>query len=136
VKQGKLLDSFAVIAYLSKESGYEKVREALAHAQSTGGKVLMNDVNVGEVYYILARKRGFESAEYFIATILPSLPIRTIPNTLEDVVSAAKIKAQYPLSYADCFAVDTARRHSAGILTGDPEFKKVGHLVEICWINK
>jgi predicted nucleic acid-binding protein len=52
------------------------------------------------------------------------------------VIEAARIKAEYPLSFSDCFAVDTARRENAIILTGDPEFKKVEHLVEIEWLSK
>jgi hypothetical protein len=28
----------------------------------------------------------------------------------------------------------SAMEHDAAIITGDPEFKKVGHLVEIIWV--
>ena len=38
------------------------------------------------------------------------------------------------LSYADCFAVASALRHDACILTGDPEFKNVEQIVEIDWV--
>jgi predicted nucleic acid-binding protein len=47
------------------------------------------------------------------------------------VISAAKIKARYALSFADCFAVATAQGENAVVLTGDPEFKNVAELVEI-----
>ncbi len=47
---------------------------------------------------------------------------------------ASKIKARYPISYADCFAVATALRENATIVTGDPEFKTVQKLVEIDWL--
>ena len=47
---------------------------------------------------------------------------------------AAEIKAQYAISYADCFAAATAEKLSASIITGDPEFKKVEHLVSVDWI--
>ena len=132
----RLLDSFAMLAYLNKEKGFEAVREAMSGAQKSGDPVLMNEINVGEVYYILFRKRGPEKADYFIGTILASLPILTIPNIFEDVVNAAKIKAAHPLSFADCFAVDTARKNNAVIMTGDPEFKKVEQLVQIEWLDK
>jgi len=52
------------------------------------------------------------------------------------VVAAARIKAGHALPFADCFAVATARKNNAVILTGDPEFKKVEPLVEIEWIDK
>lgn len=132
----KLLDSFALLVYLNKEPGFEKVKDALAKAQEMGNSVLMNEINIGETYYILFRKRGPEKAEYFLDTVLPGLPIVTVPNNFENVIDAARIKAEYPLSFSDCFAVATARRESAIIFTGDPEFKKVEHLVNIEWLSK
>jgi len=135
VKRKRLLDSFAMIAYLNKEKGFENVRGVMAEAQKSRDSVLMNEVNVGEVYYILFRKRGPEKADYFIETILASLPILTVSNGFADVINAAKIKAEHPLSFADCFAVDTARKYNAVIMTGDPEFKRVEQLVEIEWLD-
>ena len=136
MKRKRLLDSFAMIAYLNKEKGFEEVREVMSEAQKTGDPVLMNEINVGEVYYILFRKRGPKKADYFLWTILASLPILTVSNAFEDVVNAAKIKAEHPLSFADCFAVDTARKNNAVIMTGDPEFKKVEQLVAIEWLDR
>lgn len=135
MNQKKLLDSFALLAYLNKETGFEKVRDVLAKAQRSGDSVLMNEINVGETYYILFRKRGPEKAEYLLDTILAGLPIVTVPNNFEQVIDAARIKAEYPLSFSDCFAVATARSKSAIILTGDPEFKKVEHLIKIEWLG-
>ncbi len=132
----KLLDSFALLTYLNKEPDFEKVKYTLAKAQEAGNSVLMNEINVGETYYILFRKRGVEKADYFLDTVLAGLPIVTVPNNFEHVIDATRIKAEYPLSFSDCFAVATARRESAIVLTGDPEFKKVEHLVEIEWLGK
>ncbi len=136
MKRRKLLDSFAVLAYLNNEKGAQAVLDTLAKAQESGTSVLMNEVNVGEVYYILHRKRGSEKADFFIETVLPSLPIEMVANNLDNVLSAARIKAEYPLSYADCFAAATACKFNAVILTGDPEFKSIEHFVEIEWIPK
>jgi len=95
---------------------------------------MINDLNLGEVYYILAKERGTRQAEYFMKVIFPSLPLRNISNTLSDVIDAAKIKGEYPISYTDCFAVATAIREKAVIVTGDPDFRKVEEKVEIEWI--
>lgn len=132
----KLLDSFALLAYLNKESDFEKVKDVLAKAQESGSSVLMNEINVGETYYIIFRKRGVEKADYFLDTVLAALPIVAVPNNLEHVIEAARIKAEYPLSFSDCFAVATALRERAIVLTGDPEFRTVEHLVEIEWLSK
>jgi predicted nucleic acid-binding protein len=37
------------------------------------------------------------------------------------VLSAARIKAAHPISYADAFAVATAKAEAARLATGDPE---------------
>jgi ribonuclease VapC len=96
--------------------------------------LLMNDVNIGETFYILAKERGLDQAEYFINVILPNLSITRIGNTFTEVIDAAKIKAQYPISYADCFAVATAIREKAAIITGDPDFKHVEKIVTVDWL--
>jgi predicted nucleic acid-binding protein len=134
VKKRYLMDSFAIISYLSKEGGFEKVREIMSGAQESGINALMNEVNVGEVFYILSRRRGVEDAVFFLETILSTLPVTLVPNTLDDVIDAARIKAEYPLSFADCFAVATAQKKDVVILTGDCEFKKVSHLVDVEWL--
>jgi ribonuclease VapC len=136
LKKKRLLDSYALLAYLNKEDGFEKVRNVLANAQKSGRPVLMNELNIGETYYILYRKRGFGKAEYFLDTILAGLPISMISNDFNAVISASKIKAQYALSFSDCFVVATAQRENAVILTGDPEFKNVDKFVNIDWLTK
>jgi len=130
------LDSYALLAYLNKEDGFEKVRNVLANAQKSSFPVLMNELNIGETYYILHRKRGHEQAEYFLDTVLAGLPISMISNDFNAVIVAAKIKARHALSFADCFVVATAQQENAVILTGDPEFKNVEKCVEIDWLTK
>jgi ribonuclease VapC len=134
VKRKRLLDSFALLAYLNKEQGFQKVMDMMSEAQKSEDDLLMNEINVGEAYYTIFRKRGSEKADYFLETILASLPISPVANDFSDVMEAAKIKAEYPLSFTDCFAVSTARKIGALIVTGDPEFQNIEHLVPIEWI--
>ncbi len=131
MKKIRLLDSFAILAYLKKENNYLRVKELLSTPDIP---VLMNDINVGETYYILAKNRGKEQADIFLTVMLPSLPIIVRSNLFEHVIEASRIKANHTLSFANCFAVATALRESAIIVTGDPEFKAVLKLVEIEWL--
>lgn len=131
MKRKSLIDSYALLAYLKQENNYRKVENLLS---SKDTQPLMNDINIGETFYILARERGLDKAEYFINAILPTLPIIQIGNHFTEVIQAAKIKAQYPISYADCFVVATAIREQAVIITGDPDFKHVEKIVEIDWL--
>ena len=130
MKKKIVLDSFALLAYLKMEGKYRKVKDLLASDEV----LFMNDINVGEAFYVLAKERGVEKAEYFVNTVLPNLPIEVVPNALQDVLEAARIKATHSISYADCFVVATALKKDAAIVTGDPEFKKVQKTVEIEWM--
>ena len=136
MKQRKSLDSFALLAYLNGEPGFVKVRDAMETAQKTGAHLLINEMNLAEVYYILRRQRGAGKADYFLETIVPGLPVRKVANDFDLIIEAAKIKADYPIAFSDCFAVATAVREKVVLLTGDPEFRKVQHLIEIEWINQ
>ena len=130
MKKEKVLDSFALLAYLKMEGKYKKVKDLLASDEV----LFMNDINVGEAFYVLAKERGVEKAEYFVNTVLPNLPIEVVPNALQDVLEAARIKATHSISYVDCFVVATALKKDAAIVSGDPEFKKVQKTVEIEWM--
>jgi predicted nucleic acid-binding protein len=56
-------------------------------------------------------------------------------RTTNDVIfDAAEHKARYSISYADCFVLVSALRHNGIVVTGDPEFKKMEHLVEVLWV--
>ncbi|MFH1527994.1 MAG: type II toxin-antitoxin system VapC family toxin, partial [Bacteroidota bacterium] len=93
----------------------------------------LSEINLGEIYYITIRRLGLESAKLFLEQLL-DLPIAIISPSSEIIREAAEIKAQYAISYADCFAVATALKYSASIITGDPEFKKVDHIITIEWL--
>ena len=93
----------------------------------------MNEINIGEVYYIIAKVRSSQKAEEFLHR-LETLPIQPRANAFSDVLEAAKMKAQFPISYADAFAISTALRAPAVVVTGDPEFHAVAHPVEVLWL--
>lgn len=134
MKQKKVFDSFALLAYLNQEAGFKRVKEYLALAHKDGGQILMNEINLGETYYILSRKRGPEKADYFLERVLPGLPIVLIHNPFEYVIDAARMKAQYPLSFSDCFSAITAQHNNAALITGDPEFKNIEHIITVEWL--
>jgi predicted nucleic acid-binding protein len=52
------------------------------------------------------------------------LPIRILSISDQEVMAAAKIKAKYPISYADAFVVAQALQSRATVVTGDPEYKR------------
>ncbi len=132
MKKKSVLDAYALLAYLKKEAGHARVLDLM---ESGDTDLFINSINVGEVFYIIARERGILAADYFLTVILPSLPVTALDNSLEDVIAAARIKAVHALSYADCFAAATAIREQAPLVTGDPEFKGLGKRLPIDWIG-
>lgn len=129
----RLLDSYAILALLADEEGAEAVADLLREAQRSEVPLLMNEINVGEVYYIVGKTRSMDAAER-VLDHLETLPLEVVGNDFDDVLDAARVKAGHPLSYADAFSVATALRYDAVVVTGDPEFRAVEDLVEVAWI--
>jgi uncharacterized protein len=50
-------------------------------------------------------------------------------------MAAARLKAQYAVSYGDAFAITLAIELDATVVTNDPEFKNIEHLVKVKWIT-
>jgi ribonuclease VapC len=128
-----LFDSHAVLKWVQKEKGYQKVRSLLTACRDQSLKGYMNQINLGEVYYLVIRRSGLPEGRIFLENFL-RLPIKMVLPDSELIWKAAEIKARHPISYADCFAAATAIRFQASILSGDPEFKKLGDLVQMEWL--
>lgn len=129
-----LFDSHALLAFFQKEEGADAVAGILRNAMKTGDERFICLINLGEILYLTKRRFG-DSKKLEILTRVHQLGIGilSIPDSL--VYEAAEIKARYPISYADCFALACAVGHSAALVTGDPDFKTVAHLAEIIWIR-
>jgi ribonuclease VapC len=129
----RLLDSYAIVAFLNDEEGAERVAHLFEDAGQDGTPLLVNEINVGEVYYIVAKHRSEDAAEQ-VRLHLDRLPLELVSNTFDEVLEAARLKARFPLSYADAFALATAIRFGARLVTGDREFEATEDLVDVDWI--
>ncbi len=129
----QVLDAHAVMVYLEKESGYERVRDALTRASETGRNLLMTSVNWGEVYYITRREKG-EAAADEVMKVLDSFPIEVVDVDQPLARQAGVYKAGKKMSYADCFAAALAKTRKAEVITGDKEFREVEGEIKILWI--
>ena len=129
-----LFDSHALLAFFQNEEGAEIVAEILQRAMKKGLDRLICVINLGEIIYITKRRFG-DSKKLEILARVHQLGLKVLPVPQNLVFKAAEIKAQYPISYADCFALACAMEHSARVVTGDPDFKKIAHLVSIDWIR-
>ncbi len=109
-----VLDAWAVLALLQGETAGPRVRDVVAE-----GRAVVSWISLGEVHYVMTRKRGAADADQGLREILPS--VRAEEPDPEIVIAAARIKAGGGISYADCFVIATAQRYQAPLLTGDRE---------------
>jgi predicted nucleic acid-binding protein len=129
-----LFDSHALLAFFQNEEGAEIVAEILQRAMEKRLDRLICVINLGEITYVTKRRFG-DSKKLEVLARVHQLGLRVLPVPENLVFKAAEIKAQYPISYADCFVLACAIEHSARVVTGDPDFKKIAHLVSIDWIR-
>jgi len=101
---------------------------------SSGNNALLSVINWGEFYYIIKRKVGKRKAEEALI-LLEQLPVTILSVDEKLVKEAAEIKSDYAVSYADAFCIATAQRSNGQIITNDPEFKLVKHLVDVIWLT-
>ena len=131
----KVLDSWALMAFLHDGPAVPEVEKLLLKAAEEKHKLLLCVVNWGEIYYSVARAEGETVADQKAAD-LATLAIELVPveDDLQLVREAAKLKATKKLSYADCFAAALAKTRNAELVTGDPEFKEVEGDLKIAWL--
>ncbi|MBN2116856.1 MAG: type II toxin-antitoxin system VapC family toxin [Anaerolineales bacterium] len=128
-----VLDTWAVIAYLEDEPSGEQVEELIATAHEEQIPIYMSVVNVGEVWYTVAREVSEEEANASVK-ILSDLRIHFEDADWSLTQEAARFKSQNKMSYADCFAAALAKCKKADLVTGDGEFKPLDGEIKIQWI--
>ncbi|MDO9263005.1 MAG: type II toxin-antitoxin system VapC family toxin [Desulfosalsimonadaceae bacterium] len=131
---GYLFDSHALLAFFQNEPGAEIVAKILRSSMEQDLNRLICMINVGEILYLTKRRFG-DTKKLEILSRIHQLGFRLLSVTDALVFQAAEYKAQYAMSYADCFALACAIENSAVLITGDPEFQAVSHLVKIEWIR-
>ena len=128
-----VLDTWAVIAYLEDEPSGEQVEDLIATAHEEQVPIYMSVVNVGEVWYTMAREISEEEANASVKS-LRDLRIQFEDADWELTQEAARFKSQHKMSYADAFAAALAKTMKADLVTGDNEFKPLDGEIKISWV--
>ncbi|MEO7146700.1 MAG: PIN domain-containing protein [Terrimesophilobacter sp.] len=115
-----VLDSWAIMRLLE---GAEPAASRV-QAEIDAGQTVMSWINLGEIFYVLARSVGLAAAQSTVTDIENVVDVR-LPDR-KTMIDAATIKALHPMSYADAFAAATAARLRAPLWTGDPELLVAG----------
>ena len=128
-----VLDTWAVIAYLEDEPSAVQIGELIAAAHDEQIPVYMSVVNVGEVWYTIAREISEAEADTSVKE-LRDLRIRFQDVDWGLTREAARFKSHQKMSYADCYAAALAKLRMADLVTGDGEFRSVEDQVSIQWV--
>jgi predicted nucleic acid-binding protein len=128
-----VVDSWAVIAYFDDEGSAEYIGKLFGDAHESGIPLLMTVINLGEVWYSIARERSDTDAEQSIQDVA-DLGITIVDADWQLTHQAARFKAKGRIAFADCFAAALAKREHAPVMTGDPEFKPLEKEISIIWL--
>lgn len=132
-KKPRVLDSWAMLAFFQNEPAADQVEKIINEAHAAGADLMMSVVNVGELWYSIARTHSAKQADSIIAE-LRTLKIAFIDADWELTQQAAAFKTKGKIAYADCFAAAVARKFKADLVTGDPELKQVDGEVKVLWV--
>lgn len=130
---GPVLDSFALLVFLFKEKGHQKIIDVFDQAAESDQAALIAAPNWAEVRYIVQRKVGMEKWTEVRSTVL-ALPLEIVAADQALAEAAGALKAAKKMSLADCFAAALAQQKQAAVYTGDPEFKAVAKEVKVIWL--
>ncbi|MGO8935252.1 MAG: PIN domain-containing protein [Terracidiphilus sp.] len=126
-----VLDSSALIRYLDKEAGGDRVETILKACVKGQAELHISAVQWGEVAGNLRKRFGAQEEERVLSRLLPS-EVRIIPVNGERAVRAAELRVDHKLAYADCFALELAMETPDHVLvTADFGFKTVDNLAQI-----
>jgi predicted nucleic acid-binding protein len=129
----RVFDSWALLALLQNRPAAQAVRSLITKAHASHTPLWISLVNLGEVWYLVARRHSADLADEKIREI------RGLGFTVQELDwpltrHAVQLKAQYALSYADCFAAALAKQRDVELVTGDPEFKRLEQEIKIHWL--
>ena len=130
----KVLDSYAMMAFLEDEPGADLVRGLILRAEENKTRLLMCVVNLGEVWYSIARTNSPNIADRYIREI-EGMAIDIVDANWQITRQAAIFKANGNISYGDCFAAALTKIRRADLITGDKEFKLLEKEIKISWLE-
>ena len=113
-----VLDACALVAVLKDENGADVVAAAYNKAKTGEARIIMNRVNLLEVYYGYYRDKGKKYAEKIMDGVAQSvISISEFDKTL--FTEAGRLKASYKISLADAIALAQTSISDGELLTSD-----------------
>jgi uncharacterized protein len=102
------------------EAAGKEVQELIHDAARSSRDLWMTTVNLGEVWYSIARKKSPTAADEALELVAIAR-IRIVPADWTLTYKAAQYKSCHKLSYADAFAAALAHALGDELVTGDQD---------------
>jgi len=123
-------DASALLRYLDREPGYDRVAQLLKECSRGKSEVLVSAVNWGEIISVIYKAHGMSVAKSTSAR-MQALPITIISVDANHAETAGILKQDFKLPYADAFAGALALLKGATLVTADFDFKPAAHAIKI-----
>ncbi len=125
-----VLDASALLRYLDRESGFERVATLLKQAAREDVRLMVSAVNWGEVASVLYNAHNASVARETISK-LRALPLTITSVNADQAEEAGSFKQDFKTPYADAFAGSLAFREKATLVTADFDFKLASQSMRI-----
>ena len=122
------LDTSAVLAYFLDEPGADEVKEILKSAENGDGEAFVSFMTFMELLYRIWKFNGEDRAKKTYL-LLRGLPVYEIGQSENLLVSAARLKANYPISVADAWIAATALFTDTTLVHKDPEMECLANII-------
>ena len=132
-----VLDACALVALLKNEEGADVVAAVYKQAENGEATVMMNRVNLLEVYYGFYHSDGEEYADKIMEGVAKSI-VAISEFDSEIFTAAGRLKASYRISLADSIALAQALVSGGELVTSDHhEFDPLDgkESIVFCWIR-
>ncbi|MEO1020949.1 MAG: type II toxin-antitoxin system VapC family toxin [Bacteroidota bacterium] len=128
-----VFDSWPVISFFENQPSANKIERLLEESVSNKIDKYLSVINLGEIWYTICRTYSDTKADLVVQK-LRDMGFLFIDANWHVTQQAAAYKTLGGISYADCFAAALAKTQDAVLITGDKEFKRVAHDVDILWV--
>jgi predicted nucleic acid-binding protein len=119
-----VLDANALYRFLLGGPGSDIVSRLFREARDEEQPLKMSVVNWGEVYYTIARVKGFSETSKIMDRV-KLLPLAILDADESVTTRAAKLKAGQGLPYADCFAAAIGELGDVIVTADAKDFRKI-----------